>query len=386
MDKDLKKVGILTLYEGNYNYGGTLQAYALCKTINNLGYDCSVISYIGDKNPIYPSLKEQMKQYSKKEALKKIIEKVRSKYTPRNFKKIYLERKKLIDNFKNDYIPHTELYDDKKVKENYGNFDAYVSGSDQVWNPNCARFGFLQMFPKNNLRKISYAASISRNNLSENELKIMIPSIQDFDYIGVREKTAKKLLESKINKSIEITLDPTLLLEKEKWNSLTNNVEFEHNNYVLCYFFSDSRKYRRIIYDFCKKNNLKLIYIPYAKQEYNNFDNKGAGYAVKNVSPQEFLLLFKNAKYIFTDSFHGAVFSLIFEKKFLIFERSKNTKVSMNSRLYDLLNMVNLNDRMIKIDDEIQSKIVEEIDYNKIKTVLEEKQKESINFLKNALK
>lgn len=380
----MKKVGILTLFEGNYNYGGVLQSYALCKTINNLGHECKVISYEDSYNPIYPSLKEQLKQYKKVEILNKICEKVRAKIGSKEFKNVYTERAKLIKDFKNTYIPHTKRFNDEILNKEYKEFDVLVSGSDQVWNPNCSRKGFLQLFPHDSVRKVSYAASISRSKLSDNEKKIMIPAINDFDYIGVREKTAKEILEKEISKKIYVTADPTLLLDKKKWLEL-NDKRTIKEDYVLCYFFSNSIKYRQIINKICELNNLKLIYIPFAKQEYNNFDIYGDGIAMNNVSPSDFISLVNNAKYVFTDSFHGAVFSLIFEKQFLVFERDKNTKVSMNSRLYDLLEKVKLSDRMVTIDSNIEGKLHNEIDFSFVNNELNKYKEESMEFLKKAL-
>lgn len=377
----MKKVGILTLYEGNYNYGGNLQAYALCKYINELGHDCKVIAYEDNYNPIYPSLKEQLKQYKKIEIIKKMTEKISSKITSKEFKSIYNERIKLINDFKEKYIPHTTHFNDERLLTEYNQFDILISGSDQVWNPNCSRRGFLQLFPHENIRKVSYAASISRGALSEKEKNIMIPAIRDFDFIGVREKTAKEILKQSIDKDISVTADPTLLLNKSQWSELASE-KLINEKYVLCYFFSNSKNYREKIQKLCEKQKLKLIYIPYAKQEYNKFDNKGEGTQIKNVSPQDFLSLFKNATYIFTDSFHGAVFSLIFEKKFLVFERDRDTKVSMNSRLYDLLERTDLKDRLVKENINLQQKINEEIDYCKVNKKIEEYKNQSIEFLK----
>lgn len=382
----MKKVGIFTLFQGNYNYGGNLQAYALCKKINSMGYDCKVISYISNFNPIYPSLKSQLKQYTKTEASKKIFEKFISKYKSKEFKKIYNVRKIKIDEFKSNLIPHTEVYNDSDLDEISKSFDYCISGSDQVWNPNCARKGFLQLFSKN-VTKISYAASVSRNALSEIEAKIMIPAINNFDYVSVREETAKEFLKKDINKDIEITVDPTLLLDKKEWEEISKD-DNSKKKYALCYFFSNSTIYRKHINEFCKNNKIELLYIPFAKQEYNRFDLRGEGTPITNLSPEEFLGYFKNAEYIFTDSFHGAVFSIVFENKFLIFDRDRNTKVSMNSRLHDLLNRLNLNERFISLDeiDNLESKVKNDIDYSRINKDLIELRNKSINFLNNALK
>ena len=132
-------------------------------------------------------------------------------------------------------------------------------------------------------------------------------------------------------------------------------------------------------------NNFKLIYIPYAKQEFNFYDLKGMGETVDAPSIQEFIKLIDNAEYVITDSFHGAVFSIIFEKKFFVVDREKNTKVSMNSRLHDLLNKLEIKDRLVSLDESNIKNIDKDINYKKIKIKLNDLKNDSINFLKKSL-
>lgn len=379
MQKHKTKIGILTLFDGNYNYGGILQACALCKILNDLGRDCKVLSYIDTVNPVYPTLRKQLSQYGFREILSKLAEKVYAKFSPKKFKCIVEIRKSRIEDFVEKYIPHTEHYDDKKLMGEYCGFDVLISGSDQVWNPNCVRIGFLQMFPHNNIRKVSYAASISRNQLSDIERAVMIPAINDFDYIAVRENTAKSILENYISKDIYITVDPTLLLERSAWDTMVSECIFT-DRYVLCYFFSDSREYRKQLMEICRKNKLALLYIPFAKQEFNTFDQYGEGIMQLEVGPAEFLSLFKHASYIFTDSFHGAVFSMIFQKEFWVLDRNKESAVSMNSRLKDLLKLVHLSHRNIS-DVNLDMNSAEIIDYSKVNFVIDDVRRKSLNYL-----
>lgn len=382
-----KKVGIITIYKNNYNYGGILQAYALNKKINDLGYDCKTISYEPGKNAIYPNKIVQLEQYSKIEAIKKIKEKLYTKFKSKKYKNIFYERKKKLDEFKYKYIPSTEIYTDETIRVNYKNFDYIISGSDQVWNPNTVTYGYLQQFEHKNIKKISYAASISRNELTDRDKKIMIPAITDFDYISVREETAKKILKAEIKKDIDVVLDPTLLLNKKEWKNIESDTFDISGKYVLCYFFSNSKKYRKIISKYCEKNNLRLIYIPYAKQEFNFFDLKGKGETINAPSIQEFIKLIDNAEYIITDSFHGAVFSIIFEKKFLVVDREKNTNVSMNSRLHDLLRKLELFHRLVNLNNDLSlENISNDINYDKINEKLRKLKNDSINFLERSLR
>lgn len=380
MNDKKTKIGILTLFEGNFNYGGLLQACALCKILNDSGHDCQVLSYSDAFNPVYPSIMKRFSQYGKKEIVKKFFEKMYAKIGSDEFKDILNIRKARIYVFANQYIPHTEHYDDKKLLKEYDKYDVLISGSDQIWNPNCARRGFLQMFTHENIRKVSYAASIGRNSLSEYEKAVMLPAINDFDFIAVREKTAQEVLCKEGCKNVTITIDPTLLLKSEDWTTMAAK-RMVKKDYVLCYFFSNSRKIRADLMKMCNERNLELVYIPYAKQEFNHFDNKGEGKPLYDIGPAEFLSLFKHAQYILTDSFHGTVFSLIFQKEFWVLERDKSSKVSMNSRLCDLLAVVNLSERLLKKVSDMRN-LKDSINYEDVNRIIFSLQRDSLEYLK----
>ncbi|MBQ6919327.1 MAG: polysaccharide pyruvyl transferase family protein, partial [Synergistaceae bacterium] len=155
--------------------------------------------------------------------------------------------------------------------------------------------------------------------------------------------------------------------------------------YALVYFFSDSLKVRRKAESFCEKHGLKLVMIPYAKQEFNLTDQRGPGFRHDNVGPAEFVSLVRNADFVLTDSFHGAVFSIIHQIPFAVFERSKAGHVSMNSRLYDLLDIFDEKHRLIDVGNICKLDSLIEVYKEKILRILREKKNESLSFLKNAI-
>lgn len=381
----MKKIGILTLLYQNYNYGGTLQAYALTKYLCLNGYDARGILYNGNNNIVYPTNKDKLQQYSKREILKKVYQKFESKVNNKKIERLIVERKELFLDFQKRYIPVSPIYNDFDLPRVENEFDFFISGSDQVWNPNCAFGLFLQTFVKNNRKKISYAASISRNSLSTYEAEKLIPCINQFQFCSVREKTAQKILQDNGIIDVEVVLDPTFLLTREQWNEIIPD-KVEEEKYVLAYFFSDSKKYRSEIQEFCRKKNLKLYYIPYAKQEYVSTDAEGEGIQQEQVGPLEFLRLIRDAEVVFTDSFHGVALSINLEKEFIVFERDlHNSNASMNSRIYDILKLFNLEDRLISGLDSFVEVITRKIDYVNVKKILIEKRSESERFLKIAL-
>ena len=377
----MKDVAILTKYYRNYNYGGMLQGYALYSVIKNMGYSVDIISYDVRKNAnsVYPSIIQQTKQYGIGAAIPKVAEKViaKGKYF---IKDILEERIRLFEEFEADVGADTNLYDDDSINNLKSEYKVFISGSDQIWNPNAVRNLYLQTFVSQPYRKISYAASIGRDEFSDYEAKVMIPAISGFGTIGVREKTAKELLEKYLSQTVSTVLDPTLLLPVEEWEKISAKRLVE-KKYALVYFFSDSLEVRKKAQNFCEQRGLELVVIPYAKQEYNLSDSKGPGNRINEVGPREFVSLIKNAEFVFTDSFHGAVFSLIHQVPFAVFERNKSGHVSMNSRLYDLLDLFEEKGRLVSVSDFDRVEELSSINAEKIKMILSDNRTISLEFL-----
>lgn len=381
----MKKIGILTLLYENYNYGGALQAYALIRYLGIKGYDARGVLYSGHDNIVYPTNKDKFQQYNKKEILNKVFRKFESKVNSKKIEELILNRKELFLEFQKKYIPVSPIYNDLDLSRIENEFDFFISGSDQVWNPNCAFGLFLQKFVKDNRKKISYAASISRNSLSAYEAEKLIPYINQFQYCSVREKTAKEILKNNGIENVKVVLDPTFLLTREQWHEIIPN-KINEEKYVLAYFFSDSKKNRCKIQEYCDKHNLKLYYIPYAKQEYVSTDAEGDGIQQKYVGPLEFLRLIRDAEIVFTDSFHGVALSINLEKEFIVFERdSHNSSASMNSRIYDILNLFKLENRLLSEFKSLEKIVSDKINYASVEMILREERLKSGNFLEEAL-
>ncbi|MGN8786413.1 polysaccharide pyruvyl transferase family protein, partial [Blautia sp. HCP3S3_D9] len=255
----MKKIAILTIFNNNNNYGGVLQAYALQYVLRKKGYIADVVVYINGKNPIYKSVGSQLKQYKINEIVHKVLAKVEGKVFSKKIINILEDREYLFNNFRENYINKSEPYDDNTLRDSQRIYDAYICGSDQIWNPNAARNGFLLSMIDEKHYKIAYAASIGRSVLTEYEKSIMIPLIKRFDFVSVREKTAQAILSNSGVEDVNVVLDPTLLIDKVEWEALCNK-ELAKEKYVLCYFFSDSREYRKKIEKYCKLYNLKLYY------------------------------------------------------------------------------------------------------------------------------
>lgn len=350
----MKKVGIITMYYNSNNYGGVLQAYALQKVISKLGYDCKQISFNKTiKNKTLILLKNHIIDDGVKftfnwglDRAKKIINNnLAKKIISKQSQKLFKKRKETFKSFR-DSIPHTFVYDEKNIDKTNDYFDMFICGSDQIWKPGVICPEYLLNFVDNSKIKISYAASISKNNILNKDIEYIVNSIKDFNAISIREKYEMDILNKKLNNKVKLVLDPTLLLSYEDWSRLSNNKNLIKGKYIFCYFLEPNPKIYKEIIKVSNETNTKIVSIPFANGKLNLFDNKFGDDIIIDAGPNEFINLIKNAEYVYTDSFHATVFSLIFSIPFCSIERDEAKY--MNSRINTLLEIVDLSNRFIK--------------------------------------
>lgn len=261
-------------------------------------------------------------------------------------------------------------------------FENFIVGSDQVWNPNFVDNTYFFDFVDESKNKISYAPSFAVKQLEQKDKVRIKPLIDRFNTISVREKNGAEILSELTTKNVDITLDPTFLLSKEEWIELINSKIVNENNeekYILCYFLGEKQFYWEYVRKIVEKTKYKVKVIPITRKSYlKKYDLEVV------TGPIEFLSLINNAKIICTDSFHGMVFSLIFNKDFSVLSRfdSKDSK-SQNSRIESLLNMLDLKENMIYED---YSNVQYEVNnYEKVNEIMQEKIKLSQDFIINAI-
>lgn len=333
-----KKIGIITYYYKTTNYGGILQAYALCKYLNDMGAYAEQISYDYDTNIIKKDVLHKLKNIVKK-ILQTIIQNKTEKIK-------IVNKKKAFKKFDESFIRSSKnIYTYESLKINDPGDDVYICGSDQIWNPISMDENFFLMFVPKNKKKYAYAASIGADIISEENNKKYKEMLDDYNLISVRENSAKIFLE-KIGVKAEIVPDPVFLLGQESWITFINHLNIRKDKYILTYFLGNSYALKGFAASLSYKYNIHIVDIsPFCCFEnlMNVVDKSDAG-------PIEFLNYIYHAEYVLTNSFHCTAFSLIFHKKFLVEQKEQKMNITANDRIATVLSYFNLINRFINSD------------------------------------
>lgn len=344
----MKKVAIVTFTYGN-NYGQRLQNYALQNILKE--YDLQVYT-----------IPQRKVNCNFKQKIKKIINihlTICDLYRDKLFK--------LFDKENIAYYNHciSENLEDFNIFNKF--FDAFVTGSDQVWNPfspDVNKSFFLTFTEKS--KRIAYAPSFSIDELPEQYMEEYKEYIAGFEEgkISVREERGAEIIKS-LEKEAQVVLDPTLLVDKSVWRSISKKPKINvPSRYILIYILGDYKK--SSIDQYIKNNELEIIVL---RKGTNEFSKTG---------PSEFLYLIQNAEYIITDSYHGTIFSILNHKQFRNVNR-KTEKFSMGSRFSTLYKKVGIDSK--KIYGEIDNGYL--LDYELIDKKIEAERKKSQQFLDN---
>lgn len=369
-----KDIGIITHLYKSTNYGGVLQAYALCKYLNEQGYSAEQIQY--EKKELTTVRKKVGKIYR---TLRRIGRRMRNVdiYEKIESRKIKFEKFK-----QNNICQSSIVYKENNLKQVSSEYRMFITGSDQVWHPNAVCNAYLLSFGLSGVKKISYAASVAKDSLTKEQSDLFREAFEDFQAISVREKSTVDLLQPLSPVDVQWVLDPVFLLSSDVWSKSVGE-KINRDKYVFCYFLGESIGQREVIRDYAKKQNLNVVSLAYLNNDYNVYDEAFPGEKVIDADPMDFVRLIRDAEVIFTDSFHAMAFSLIFKKEFWVFERE--SKSTMSSRILSLAELYGVQNRFL--DDEQKLDIdtlinMYPIDYEHSKTNIKDMQLKSTRFLK----
>ena len=352
-----------------YNAGASLQAYALAEYLNSIGHECQIIDYKPDYLKHYKLFGVSNPRYDKP-VLRELYNIAKF---PGRLKARCGNRKKAYDRFTADYLPvTTEFYSsNEELKSNPPEADIIFAGSDQIWNSvfnNGKDPAFYLDFAPLSAVKASYAASFATDNIAT-ELKPQIKEwLSNMDYISVRESSGLNILNDLGIQGAVQVLDPVFLLPKEKWESIIEYID-ENDPYILLYDFDKNEQLGLAARELACKNGWKV---------YSYLDNPYCDKCFKNAGPRTFLGLIKNAEIVISNSFHATAFSLIFEKNFWVINR----KESINTRMRDLVESINLGSRLVSNVFDIN---LGTVDFSMIKESFKKKIDESKAYIDNVL-
>ena len=382
----MEKIGILTLYYENYNFGGLLQAYALPKVlIDKFKIDAEQIKY-----SLYVENRDKSENENIHLKWYNLIYKIGICFFSKMKEKKIGFRKKVFEQFMEE-IPHSkEIYDYLSVSECLNKYCILICGGDQIWNV-CNGMQNLNVFTlkfvPENVRKISYAPSMAILEMNDEGKKCMEQGLSELKAISVREKRSINILKAMTRKKIEVVVDPVLLLKAEEWCKELNQSTIK-NKYILSYLINDSVMQRKAVNRIARKFKLKIVKFPHIlANSVRKCDLFFGDIHDYTSGPREFLGLIKNAEFVITDSFHACVFSMIFEKPFVVFERNKiGEKGNMNSRIYDFLEEYHLENQLVTEKELEDINKIPEIDFTYAHRHWEKRREESLEYLENALK
>lgn len=368
-----KKIAIMTwLYNGNY--GTVLQAYALHTFVKNAGYDVENINYKS-------SLKTKLKNWIvNKNSPALFVGKFKEKFSKTD-SVANEKRNENFSDFLKSNIKLTELASSPDELLKFGNnYDAFICGSDQIWSPYLMNPPYFLSFVPDKKPKIAYAPSFGVTSTSAKKEKMICDFVKRFDYVSIREKQGSDFLKRITGRDYPVMVDPTMLLERKDWEKCIGD-RIEKEKYIFCYMLTYNQKYVNAVKEYADKNKLKVILI---KKDIG-FENTGFT-IVEDAGPQQWLNYIKYAENVFTDSFHGAIFSIIYHKELVLFKRfSDKSGASQNSRIYTLTEMLSIKDRIV--DEASLDKIgnMSAVDFEKTDCIMQTNAKKSGDWLLDAL-
>lgn len=370
------KAAIMTLALSD-NYGAALQSYGLSKTLTDMGVENEVYRYQDWSRITYGMSKVSRMKY---EALKVA-----------KFLLTGGARAKGFAAFREAYIPMTQkLYgNNAQLRQEPGEYDVYISGSDQIWNPKLFVFDysyFLDFVPEGK-KKISYASSFGKAGFEESYKEKCGQLLSQYSHISVREKSGEAIVKELCGKDAFTAVDPTLLLTREEWMPLTENASEESKKFngILCYIMPGDKLVENAIESIAQQLHQKtgLPIMRLGIKEHKVFSYKKGETDIK-AGPAEYLAYFAGAQYVVTNSFHGTAFSVNFGKEaFIPINDTLPPEKALHERVKSLLTQVGAEELMISASKPLLTE--RNLDKEKIAANLAALRKRSMDYLKRAL-
>ena len=372
------KIAIIT-QPLSLNYGGILQAHALQHYLQSLGHDVQIVAHQGNETPQYRTYLSVIKRIFLKYILRKNIISIYPYGIDKKRKMVFEQN---ILPFIHHNIQRTNTVHDFRKLNSVG-FEVCVVGSDQVWRPLYNKYHLNEMFltfvKDTKVKRIAYAASfgVSDWEFDYKQTQMAKSALAKFDAVSVRESSAVKMCKQHLNATAQHVIDPTLLLPKEHYIELINQEKEKSPGSLFTYIFTHSIEKEKII----KEVATTLDLIPFDIHTDAMYSEAYCAHIPISVSG--WLKAFHEAEFVITDSFHGVVFSILFNKPFFVIPHEERGAARFDS----LLQLFGLEERLInKKSTTFADKIKRPIDWENINKILQQERERSTLFLTQALK
>ena len=385
-----KKIALVTCYF-QHNYGSQLQAFATQKFFDNINVPNETILIDGLK----PEINKRKYKYflsrifdintvkDKWSTVKKVLAKKRMPKYAANLSIRY----KMFDEFARKEFHLSQRYDSfEELAKVATNYNMFVVGSDQLWLPsNISADYYTLNFVPDAVPKMALATSFGVSELPHRQAKMAKAFLPRIEYCTVRESSGQKLVKMLTGRDVPVVCDPTILFVSTEWSKEISPKPFTEGKYLFCYFLGNNPIQREFVKRVKKITGYKIVQLQHC-DEYIASDENFPDETPYNVGPKEFIRLIRDAQYVFTDSFHCSVFSMLYGKKFFTFRRyASDGTVSTNGRIYSLLSLVGLENRLLHGDEDANAFLGLEIDFSKVHSKLAELRQFTKQFVLNAL-
>ena len=352
------------------NYGTAFQAYALCRLIELAGCEVALINYkrMGVAPLSQMSLSKLLKGYFHAVFCRKNVKTNRYKFPRNSFEPFW----------RNIFKYTNECKSNQDFRELNQHFDGFVCGSDQIWGPEWFDARFFLDFVEDQRRLISYAPSIGVPEVTNKRVACEMGTLMErFPYLSVREETGCRIAAELTGRNDVVNvLDPVLALPSDEWEKLKEEVKDLPQKYSFIFFLKNNEDNIKTSIKAAEDKECKPVVLHCTQSEDTPFANTG------DLTPGQLLTYIQNAEYVFTDSFHMVVLSIIFGRNFKVFKKdSTDSKTSKNNRITDLLNRFGINNAEYDVNPSFEEKI----NYNKVYSILNELRQTSFSYLKNAI-
>ena len=395
-----KRIALVTVYY-QPNLGSQLQAFATQVAMDKLGVENETIMIDG----LRPEINKAKYRYflsrifdinTIKDKMATVRKVVASKRNPEYAKNLGVRNGMFKDFSSTKFHLSRRFNNISEITKHAHDYSAFLVGSDQLWLPSNISADFFTLnFVPDDIKKIALATSFGVSELPKKYGLKARKFLQRIEYVSVREVSGQKLVKQWADRDVPVVCDPTILFDAEEWERAIQANEkgnrFANNyKYIFVYYLGNNPWEREVVKRVSQKIGLKIVQLAHS-EEYIKSDEGFADFTPYNVGPKEFVELIRDSEFVFTDSFHCSVFSMLNHKRFYTFPRySQDGSVSTNGRLYSLLSLVHQESRLIKKQDlgsyDIKEMLANEPDYAIIDERLGELRSFTWNWLIDALK